>query len=430
MLKIIRGDILFAPDKNRYELWEDSYVLVKKGIVLSVVKELPLSCWNQPVEDFRNCLIIPGFVDLHLHASQWPNMGIGYDFQLLEWLKKYTFPLESTFSDMETARKHYESFIHELSASMTTRACILATRHLPATRLLVSMLRESGLGAFVGKVNMDRNADPPLLENTEDSIEETRLLAQEMQEFEQFHPDTLVHPILSPRFVPSTTPELMTALGKMAQEYDLPIQSHLDENLDEIAWVRQLHPGDLDFAHVYERFHLLKPDKTIMAHCIHMTEDEIRLIKDRRIFIAHCPSSNCNLASGIMPLRKYLDNDMLIGIGSDIGGGNTLDMRAHVQLAMQMSRLYYSANRSFKPVSVREAFYLATKGGGRFFGKVGSFEKGYEFDALVIDDGYKKGLPDKPSLETRLEKLINTDNPVLIIKKYVRGKEIQRSSLK
>lgn len=424
MVQIIHGDILFTPGKDRYELMEDSYLTAEDGIITHLYHKLPDSLKDIPVEEYPNCLIIPGFVDLHLHAPQWPNMGIGYDLQLLEWLKKYTFPLESTFSNIETARKHYESFMEDLKSSLTTRACIFATRHLPATRLLIDMLRESGIGAYVGKVNMDRNADLPLLEKTSDSIRETRQIILEMQRDRDSREDSMVHYILTPRFVPSTTPELMNALGQMADEFDLPIQSHLDENPDEIEWVRQLHPDALNFADVYDQFNLLKPQKTIMAHCIYMRDDEIRLLKEKQVFIAHCPASNCNVASGIMPLRKYLDLDLLIGIGSDISGGNTLDMRSHIRLATQVSRLYFSMNPDYKPVSTREAFWLATKSGGRFFGKVGSFEKGYELDALIIDDGYTKGLPEKPSLETRLEKLINTDNPFKLIKKYVRGRAV------
>lgn len=417
MIQVIKGNFIFTKEKESFEVCENSFMVVDNGVIVSLSKNLSEQYDRVTIEDFGDRLIIPGFVDLHLHASQWPNRGVGYDEELLPWLNKYTFPLEATFKNLEIADQHYSSFIQNLINVGTTRACIFATRHLEATRLLISKLKDSGIGAFVGKVNMDRNADESLVENTKDSINETLDLINE----DLSNPDPLVHYMLTPRFVPSVTPELMTELGKMAEKYDLPIQSHLDENLDEIAWVNRLHPTIPSFAQVYEHFHLLRSYKTIMAHCIHMTDEEIRLLKDRHIYIAHCVASNSNLSSGIMPLRKYLDNDMLIGLGSDIAGGHTLDMRENMVLTIQASKLYYTTHHEYKPISLSEAFYLATKGGGSFFGKVGSFEKGYEFDALVIEDN-----PSDESVIRRLERFIYTGTPENIVRRYVRGKRMEK----
>lgn len=425
MTKVIKGNIIFTKVKDSFEVYENSYLIIENGLVKAITHELSDEFIDLPVEDFGNHLIIPGFVDLHLHAPQWPNMGIGYDEKLISWLNLYTFPLESTFDNIDIARINYTNFIKELKLVGTTRACIFATRHLHATKLLISMLRESGIGAYVGKVNMDRNAESPLIEKTKDSIEETLELIKEDSLYKSQIHNPLVNYILTPRFVPSTTPELMTALGEIADEFNLPIQSHLDENPEEITWVKNLHPEISSFAHVYEHFNLLKPNKTIMAHCIYMTDEEIQLIKDKQVYIAHCAASNNNITSGIMPLRRYLDKELLIGIGSDISGGHTLDIRENMIMTIQASKQYHVIHPEYKPISISEAFYLATKGGGNFFGKVGSFELGYEFDALIIDDtnSNKKGLPDEP-LTSRLEKFIYTGNPDNIIKRYVRGNEI------
>jgi len=160
-----------------------------------------------------------------------------------------------------------------------------------------------------------------------------------------------------------------------------------------------------------------------MAHCIHCSDDELMMLKEREVMIAHCPQSNANLSSGMMPLRKYMDAGLRIGLGSDVGGAHSLDMREHIVETIKTSKLYWTVFPEYKPVSFSEAFYLATKGGGSFFGKVGSFEKGYQFDALVIDD--EKLINEIPhDLEERLERFVYVGSHENIVKKYVAGKLI------
>lgn len=421
MIKCLKGNILFTETTDKISVFPDSYIVVKDGLVEGIYSELPEKYKEVSVIDFGDKMIIPGFMDTHLHAPQWPNQGVGYSEELLPWLDKYTFPLESKFSDVSFAEKYYKLFVDELVRSGTTRACIFASRHYEATRLLINMLKESGIGGFVGKVNMDRNSSKELQETCEDSVRETIALAEEFAPNGD-NKDDLVRLILTPRFVPSTTDKLMIELGKIAEKYNLYVQSHLDENTDEVAWVKELHPDIPSFAEVYEHFGLMPDNRTVMAHCIHNTDNEIEVMKNHNVFVSHCPLSNFNLASGIAPIKKYMNLGLNVGLGSDISGGHTLYMPRSLVGAVSASKMYHVEHKQYQPLSFSEAFYLMTKGGGKLFGNVGSFEDGYEFDALVIDDSnlHTEGL----TLTERLEKFIYTGYVDNISKIYCRGNEV------
>ncbi len=422
MIKCLKGNILFSETPEKLTVKANSYLVIEDGLVEGIYDNLPEKYKNCEVTDYGDKLIIPGFMDVHIHAPQWLNKGVGYSVELLPWLEKYTFPLESKFKDEDFAKKYYEAFVDELVHSGTTRACIFASRHYEATKLLINIMQKSGIGGYVGKVNMDRNSSPELQETYEDSVNETIMLAEEFSDCNKNN--DLVKLILTPRFVPSTTSELMEKLGEIAEKYNLPVQSHLDENLDEVAWVKELHPDIPSFAEVYEHFGLMPKDRTIMAHCIHNNDREIEILKKHNVLIAHCPISNFNLASGIAPIRRYMNEGMDIGLGSDISGGHTMYMPDSCVAAVSASKMYHVAHNEYAPLSFSEAFYLMTKGGGKFFGKVGSFEAGYECDALVIDD---TNIPkiDNMTLEERLEKYIYTGSRDNIVKIYCRGNEVK-----
>lgn len=181
----------------------------------------------------------------------------------------------------------------------------------------------------------------------------------------------------------------MTGLAEIQRTYCLPVQSHLSENRSEIAWVKELCPGTSFYGEACDQFGLFGGENcpTIMAHCVYSSDAEISLMKKRNVFIAHCPQSNTNLSSGIAPARRYLDEGLHIGLGTDIAGGHSLSMLRAVADAIQVSKLRWRlVDDTLKPLSLEEAFYMATMGGGAFFGKVGSFLEGYEFDALILDD--------------------------------------------
>lgn len=419
----LKGDICYCQTPKAFTVMEHGYLVCKDGAVEGVYQELPEAFQNCPVKDYQDSLIIPGLTDLHMHAPQYTYCGLHMDLELLDWLNHYTFPEEARFKDPDYARRTYAGFVDRLVHTATTRACIFATVHAPATEILMELLEESGLHTMVGKVNMDRNAPDYIQEeNAEISAEETRKWVENCQK--RFHNTS---PILTPRFIPSCTDELMKKLREIQTEYDLPIQSHLSENPDEIAWVKELCPEAEFYGDAYDRFGLFGKDHPcVMAHCIYSEDREIRLMKENGVFIAHCPESNMNVVAGIAPVRKYLEEGLSVGLGSDVAGGTTENLFTAMMHAIQASKLRWRlVDQTLAPLTVPEVFYLSSKGGGAFFGKTGSFESGYEFDAVVLDDSRilnQSGL----SVPERLERFVYLNQEADIRAKYVAGKELFR----
>ena len=418
-IKILKGNIIYTETSDLFDIVKNGYIVVQENCIVGVYDKLPEKFKNIKIEDYKDKLIIPGFIDLHTHASQFAIKGIGYDKELLPWLNTYTFVEEAKFKNIPYATKIYKEFVDELYNEGTTRAVIFATIHAEATEILMNLLEEKGIVAYVGKVNMDRNCPDTLTENSDESIKNTLDWIKNCSKKYKF-----VKPIITPRFVPSCTSYLMNELGNIAVNNTIPVQSHISENLSEIQWVKELHPECKNYGDVYDKFNLFGHTKTIMAHCVHLTEEEINKIKKNKVLIAHCPTSNVNLSSGIAPISKLLRKEVLIGLGSDIAGGECLSMFSVMASAIRMSKLRKVCfKEDEQPLTLQEVFYLATKGGGKFFGKVGSFEEGYEFDALVIDDDNLWKV-NKGSIEERIERLIYLGDGENIIARYAGGREI------
>jgi guanine deaminase len=379
---ILKGTICYSVSPKELAVHENGYAVCVDGVSRGVFSEIPAEFSHLTVLDYGDNLIVPGMVDLHIHAPQYTFRGTGMDLELMQWLQQQAFPEETRFENQEYAERAYTIFAQQLKQSATTRAVVFGTRHAPATEILMEKLEQTGLVTFVGKVNMDRDAPESLVEEGPDaSVEATQQwLKRTVGKFER------TKPILTPRFIPTCSKELLEALGRIKREGNLPLQSHLSENRAEIAYVRQLFPEEISYGHCYERFGLLGAD-TIMAHCVYSSNEEVELLKQRGVFIAHCPASNTNIASGIAPIRSYLDRGLRVGLGSDVAGGQTESIFRAITDAIQVSKLYWClVDEKCKPLRFSESFYLATLGGGAFFGKVGSFAPGYEFDALVLDE--------------------------------------------
>ena len=367
------------------------YLVCENGEVAGVYDALPEHYSGIEITDCGNALVIPGMSDLHLHAPQYSYCGTAMDLELLDWLQSYTYPEEGRYADPAHAKAYYEVFTRDLLHTATTRAAIFATIHTDATLELMRQLDKAGMGAYVGKLNMDRNCPDDYSEHTpENGGAETRRWLECCREagFER------VHPILTPRFTPSVTDAYMEKIGALSAEFGVPMQSHLSENLSEIEWVKALCPDAENYADTYARYGLFGGAcRTIMAHCIYCPEEEERMIREGGVFIAHCPTSNENVIAGIAPAARYLRSRYEIGLGSDVAGGHTLDLFAVMASAVQVSKLRWRyVDQSEKPLTMTEALYMATAGGGRFFGKVGLFEPGYRFDAVVIDDSANRNL--------------------------------------
>lgn len=422
MITIIKGHFICTKKPSEFSVYPNHYLIAEDGIIEGLYDVLPEKYAGVPVQDYGDRMIMPGCVDLHVHAPQYSYRGLGMDMELLEWLETNTFPEESKMKDINYAKKSYSIFVENLRKSATTRACIFATVHREATLLLMDMLENAGLCTMTGKVNMDRNCPDYIREASADaSAKETIQWVEDV--LNRHYKNT--YPILTPRFTPSCTDELMTKLKEIQTKYDLPLQSHLSENPGEIEWVRELCPTSEYYGDAYAMFGLFGNDcKTVMAHCVYSDEREIRRMKDNGVFIAHCPESNMNIASGIAPVRTYLEEGMHVGLGSDVAGGATENMFTAMAHAIQASKLRWRlADQSLKPLTAPEAFYMATKGGGAFFGKVGSFEPGYELDAVVLDDSRLKH-PQELTLDKRFERLIYMADDREIHAKYVRGSQL------
>lgn len=419
---ILKGNIVYSKNKDELRILKDHYLISESGLVKGVFEKVPPEYAQVSVSDYGECLIIPGLTDLHVHAPQYTFRAMGMDMELLEWLETNTFPEEAKYQDLEYARRAYRIFTDNLKRSATTRACIFGTIHRDATLLLMDQLEQSGLVTYVGKVNMDRNCPDYL---REESAEESGIQTVEWIKdvLHKKYQNTM--PILTPRFTPSCSDELMENLKKIQMYYQIPVQSHLSENPGEIAWVKELCPWSEFYGGAYDRFGLFGADcKTVMAHCVYSGKEEQQRMKENGVFIAHCPESNMNLSSGVAPVRTFLEEGLHVGIGSDVAGGSTENLFKAMALAIQASKLRWRMqDDSLKPLTLEEVFYIATKGGGEFFGNVGSFEPGFELDAVVLDDTrivHSQNL----DVRARLERMIYLADEREVRAKYVRGREI------
>ena len=425
---IIKGNICQTKNPRELDLNESSFAVCVNGASAGVFKILPEEYKNLPLYDYGDSLIFPGMVDLHVHAPQYAFRGMCMDLELMDWLNRYTFPEEEKYENLEYAEKAYGIFVEALKKGATTRSCIFATRHRYATELLMELMERSGLVSYVGKVNMDREASETLTEDSADISAFTTFgwINATKDKFEN------TKPILTPRFIPCCTDKLMEELREIQMAYGIPVQSHLSESKGEIDFVKFLRPDNAFYGESYNEYDLFgKNDdintdvKTVMAHCVWSTDEEVEMMRKNGVFVAHCPASNMNLTSGIAPIRKYLDLGLNIGLGSDVAGGHSDSIFRAITDAIQVSKMYFRmVNDEYKPLVFSEAFYLATKGGGKFFGNVGSFEEGYEFDAVIMDDSVLPH-PQTLNLAERMERAVYLGlDSKRISAKFVRGNKI------
>ena len=396
---IIKGNIVSAPAPGRLEITENGYLIAREGKIAGVFPALPEQYAGAPVEDYGDALILQSPADLHLHAPQYPMQGCGMDLPLLEWLNAYTFPTEARFADPEFARAVYRQLARELIEHGTTRVCAFSSLHRETTLILMEELEKAGVTGYVGKVNMDRNAIPSLQEETEESKEETLRWLEECRDFRY------IKPILTPRFTPSCTDELMDFLGKLAEERNLPIQSHLSENTGEIQWVRELHPDCGQYWETYAKYGLWN-SRTLMAHCVWSDRRERAAMKDAGVTVVHCADSNQNLCSGTAPVRAMLNEGLKVALGSDIAGGDHLsmfDVTAAAIRASKARRILDGWETDF--LTVAEAWYLGTSAGAEFFGEKPGFAPGNALHALALDDS-RLPQPHPMTVAERLERCV------------------------
>ena len=377
---VIKGNIVSAPALGQLEVTPGGYLAVEDGRIAGIFSQLPERYAPLPLEDYGDCLILQSLCDMHMHAPQYPMMAVGTDLPLLEWLNRYAFPAEARFADPDFARTVYRRLARDFLENGTTRVCLFSSLHTEATLILMEELEAAGLVGYVGKVNMDRNGAPDLQETTEGSMSDTLAWLEACGRFSH------IKPMLTPRFTPSCTNELMTFLGRLAQERDLPVQSHLSENLQEIEWVRQLHPGCQQYWESYAKFGLWN-DRTLMAHCVHSDRREREAMRRAGITMVHCADSNNTLCSGVAPVRTMLNEGVSVALGSDVAGGTQLSMFDVVAATVRASktrRILDNWQTDF--LTEAEAWYLGTSAGAGFFSCAPGFAVGDPLHALALDD--------------------------------------------
>ena len=418
---VLRGDICYSEDPRTLRTVPGGYLVSVDGRSAGVYEQLPEAYAALPLLDYSGKLVTPGLTDLHVHAPQYAFRGLGMDLELLDWLEARVFPEEAKYRDLGYAERAYTIFADDLRRGPNTRACVFATAHTDATELLMDLVEKTGVAAYVGRVNMDRNCPDSLREaDAAYSIRETVRWLEEIQgRYER------VKPILTPRFIPSCTDELMTRLSALRRERDLPVQSHLSENGGEGAWVQELCPNSKFYGDAYDKFGLFGGEaRTIMAHCVLSSEEETALMNERGVYVAHCPQSNMNLSSGVAPVRRYLNRGVPMGLGSDVAAGSMGNIFRAMADAVQASKLRWRLlDQSLAPLTVPEAFWLGTVGGGSFFGAVGSFAPGYELDAVVLDDSRIKS-PLDLTVGERLERYVYLAEDGDVRAKYVQGRAV------
>ena len=378
-MKVFHGDIVYAAGPDALTVHEDSYLAVENGVVEGIYPVLPERLAGAPVTDCGSDVIIPAFSDLHVHAPQYPQRGLAMDQLLYDWLHRYTFPLEAKYADPDFAHAVYDAFLDDMVEHGTMHAVIFGTIHRESTGYLLEQMEKRGLYGYVGKVNMDTASPDYLCETAEESLRETECFLDTYQGHRR------AKPILTPRFAPTCSQELIWGLGKLAEKYQTGLQTHLVESRWEAAEAKRCFPDVSCDTEIYERAGLMDHGPVIGAHFIFPSEDDIRILKKHGGYAVQCPDATVNVIAGIMSTASLAEQGIKLGLGSDIAGGSNLGIYSQAARSVQLSKLkeFYEPDGN-TAIPFARAFYMATKEGGAVFGKTGSLEPGYAFDALVI----------------------------------------------
>ncbi|WP_409438866.1 guanine deaminase [Psychromonas sp. GE-S-Ul-11] len=421
----IRASFLhFLNDPAKVDNIEDAYQYIADGILVTENgKVSSLTTFSQEsadlypqLEDKRGQLIMPGFIDTHIHYPQ-TEMIAAYGEQLLEWLETYTFPTEKQFSDKAYAKKISQFFVNELLKNGTTSALVFGTVHPESVDALFEEADKIDMRMIAGKVMMDRNAPDYLLDTAQSSYDQSKAL------IDKWHNKGRLQYAITPRFAPTSTPEQLAMAGKLKAEYpDVYVQTHLSENKDEIEWVKSLFPERAGYLDVYDHYGLVG-DKCVFAHCIHLTEQEWQTMADSDSVIAFCPTSNLFLGSGLFNLEKADDIKVRVGLATDVGGGTSFSQ------LQSLSEAYKIMQLQGQTLSVFKGLYMATLGSAESLSmadKVGNLTAGKEADFIVVDwaatDLQALRLENSTNLQDKLFALMMLGDERNIQSTYVAGK--------
>lgn len=326
--------------------------------------------------DLSPRLLIPGFIDTHVHYPQ-VDIIASYGKQLLEWLERYTFPAEKRFADAHHASQTAAFFVEELLRNGTTTALVFGSVHPGSVDAFFTVAQKRKLRMICGKVMMDRNAPADLMDTAETSFQHSQQL------IDQWHGVDRLGYAVTPRFAPTSSPEQLTMAGQLLRNNpDVHLHTHMAENVDECEWVARLFPRTKDYLHVYEQFGLVG-ERSVFAHGIHLSDSAWKRLSHCGASIAHCPCSNLFIGSGLFDLRSAQKYQVKVGLGTDVGGGDSFSLMRTVNEAYKIQQLQKHT------LTAEHAFYLATLGGARALdlqNYIGNFEIGKEADFLVINE--------------------------------------------
>ncbi|XP_055300066.1 guanine deaminase [Sitodiplosis mosellana] len=454
------GSIAHSKSLDDLETIENGFLAVKNGKIVGIGDRASLPAEYSstlPVTTLTSSqFLLPGFVDCHIHAPQYPNIGVGLDLPLLQWLETYTFPLEAAYKDNDFASKVYSAVVRRTISCGTTLASYFASNYKDSSLILAKEAVKQGQRALIGKVCSNASSPDYYIEKTEDSLRDTETFINGVINLKS----ALVKPIITPRFALSCTSELLTGLGGLATKYDLHIQSHISENCDEIKAVKRMFQKGT-YTEVYEDNKLLT-HKCIMAHGVHLEDAELKLLKKYDTAIAHCPTSNTKLRSGFCDVRRLLNAGIKVGLGTDVAGGHNVSILLAIHDALNVSlslniikkqnilgtgQIQHPSddcNKDYQALEYKNALYLATLGGARALALdnvCGNFAVGKEFDALLVDISNKpldlfdiplsvaeKSSASHSRLDKMIQKFLYVGDDRNINKVFISGKQVKNHS--
>jgi guanine deaminase len=440
------GTFLHAPQRGRLEYLQDALIVVAADGAITAVHRggSPLAAGEASRLGAAGALVrlgpkqyvLPGMVDLHVHAPQWPQLGKALDLPLEDWLQQFTFPLESRYSDTAFARQVYEALVANLLANGTTTAMYFASIHLAATKVLADICLRHPQRALIGRVAMDNPEQcPDFYRDPSAQIAERE--TREFIDYVRALPGSqgLIHPVITPRFIPSCTDDLLERLGKLARETGCHVQTHCSESDWQHQYVLERF-GRTDAA-ALDSFGLLSR-RTVLAHGNFVDDGDAKLIIARGAGVAHCPLSNVYFSDAVFPLRRMLEAGMHVGLGTDIAGGASASLLENARHAVINSRLLEAGVDARQARDARRcpdsridaltAFWVATAGGGIAVDlPVGLFAPGYQFDACVIDANAVHSnlrVEDEDPPETVLQKIIYEATRANISQVWVASRQV------
>lgn len=408
--------------ENSYEYFADGVLLVEgdKIVTVGAAETLLPTLGDVELVEYPDALITPGFVDTHIHFPQTGMVG-AYGEQLLDWLNNYTFPCESQFADKAHADKVADIFLAELLRNGTTTALVFASVHPQSVDALFEAAERLNLRLIAGKVMMDRNAPDYLVDTAASSYADSKAL------IERWHGKGRLHYAVTPRFAPTSTPEQLALAGQLLGEHPgLYMQTHISENVKEVEWVKALFPERKNYLDVYDHYQLLG-ERSVLAHGVHLCDDECARLAETGSAIAFCPTSNLFLGSGLFNLPQAERFKVNVGLGTDVGGGTSFSLLQTLNEAYKVMQLQGEKLSPFK------SLYLATLGGARALrleDRIGTLQPGSDADFVVLDYNatplLSYRISQSKSFEETLFVLMTLGDDRTVLETYAAGRKVHQ----